>query len=143
VDGLSEKMKEIVDLANDLDGLDKAAWMEIINVAEDEIEKKQGVTTAEGEENLARVLGEIAPFIKIIRLGLASDTISRIDRCRLVSTVLSEVSGLLSPTELAGVCFTMAVRCLPIERTATIIATPFPFGMEFGKKKDEGETGVV
>lgn len=136
-------MKEIVDLANDLDPLDKAAWTEIIAVAESKMEEKLEVVVAEGEKSLLKVLEEIAPFIKIIRLGLASDTISGVSRSRLVSIIISEISGLLSPVELAGVCFAIAANGLRgTERRTMVMAIPFPFRDMELEKKDETKTVV-
>lgn len=137
-------MKEIVSLINNLDSLDKKAWGEMIDHAESKTQEKLETAVAEGQEDGMKVLEEILPLVKMVRLGLALDTIPRIERCRLVSIIIAEVSGLLSPVELVGVCFTAAFKCLcTSQKGATMpIAIPFPFGVMELEKKDETRSVV-
>lgn len=139
---LAEKMKELVKLANSLDNLDKEAWMEIIGSAERSVGEKLGTAAVEGESNSLKVWNEIFPFVQIIRFGLASDTISRPDRNHIVGAVISTISELLSPMELAGVCATAAFRALySSERRAMPIIVPFPFGQR--EPEDDEENPLV
>jgi len=136
---LAQKMKEFVKLSNSLDDLDREAWVEIVSRVEEETEKTLIAAVNEDAETGVKVWEEIFPAVQIIRLGLASDTLSRNERCRLILAVISLISGLLSPVELAGVCFTSAFKYLhSAQRRMMPMIVPFPFGaMPVEKKKDE------
>lgn len=141
--GLAEKMKEILKLTEGLDKLDKQAWMEIVDCVEEVTQEKLVDEIDDGQEEGMKVWREIFPFVQMIRLGLASSTLSRAERGRIVNAVLRAITGLLSPVELAGLCFTAAFNSLHGSQRRTMpIIIPFPFGdMEF-EKKDETKAVV-
>lgn len=141
---LAERRKEIIDLVKSLDDLDKAAWQEIIDHAESKTREELNTAIDDNEEFAIEVWKEIAPHVKLIRLGLASGTISRNARCTFVGMIISEISALLSPVELAGVCLSRAFKhlCLSGEGKPPIVI-PIPFrDMEFERKKDETRSVV-
>ncbi len=140
---MSERRKEIIDLVKSLDDLDKAAWQEIIDHAERKTIEGLEAAVEDNKEFATEVWKEIAPHVKLIRLGLASDTISRASRCTLVGVIISEISALLSPRELAGVCFSKAFEHFSSLQRRTPMIIPFPFrDMEFERKKDETKAVV-
>jgi len=135
-------MKKFVSFVDDLNDLDKAAWMEIIKRAEAETGNNLTNEVNKGQEEGYKVWTEIFPFVQVIRLGLASNTLSRTERSRIVGAVLFEISGLLSPMELSGTC--LAVTFKQLHGTSSVsMVVPFPFGiMEPEMKKDETRTVV-
>ncbi len=94
---MAERRKEIVDLVKSIDDLDKAAWQEIIDHAESKTRERLNAAIDDNEELAIEVWKEIAPHVKLIRLGLASSTLSRTIRFRFVGMIISEISALLSP----------------------------------------------
>lgn len=142
LESLAEKMKELVKLANSLDDLDREAWMEIIGSAESNMGGKLSTTVIEGADDSIKVWEEIFPFVQMIRLGLTSDTLSRVDRSHIIGAVVSTISELLSPIELAGICATVAFRSLhSSERSAMPMVISLPFGLE--RPKDKGKNPLV
>jgi len=140
---MAERRKEIIDLVKSLDDLDKAAWQEIIDRAESKTIEGLEAAVEDNREFATEVWKEIAPHVKLVRLGLASDTISRAARCALVGVIISEVSALLSPRELAGICFAKAFTHLSSLQGRTPMLIPLPFrDMEFERKKDETKSVV-
>jgi len=135
---LAEKMKELVKLANSLDDLDREAWMEIISSAESSAGEKLSTTI----DDSLKVWEEIFPFVQMIRLGLASDTLSRLDRSNIVGAVISTISELLNPIELAGICATIAFRRLhSAERSIMPMVISLPFGLE--RPEDDEKNPLV
>lgn len=131
---LAERRKEIIDLVKSLDDLDKAAWQEIIDHTESKTREGLNAAIDENEESAIEVWKEIAPHVKLIRLGLASGTLSRTSRCRFVGMIISEISALLSSRELAGICLSKAFRS---GEGRMPIVIPIPFrDIEFERKKE-------
>ena len=131
-------MKELVRLTDSLDDLDREAWMEIIGSAEYNTGEKLDTAVTEGQENSLKIWEEIFPFVQMIRLGLASDTLSRLDRTNIVGAVISTVSELLSSIELAGICNAAAFRRLYLsERRVMPMIIPFTFGLEEPEDKEK------
>lgn len=136
-------MKEIAKLASSLDDLDKEAWLEIVGSAELETEGKISSEVDEGGKAGMKVWMEIFPFVQIIRLGLASDTLSRVERSQLVNAILMKISGLLSPVDLAGIALSAAFKSLHGSQGGIIpMIVPLPFGAMELEKKDETQTVV-
>ena len=109
---MAEKMKIFVKLTEGLDDLDKAAWMEMIDRLEIEVQKNISEDIDEGGKEGSKIWEEIFPFVQIIRFGLASNKISRLERSRIIGAILTEISGLMSPVEFAGLCYTTAFNSL-------------------------------
>lgn len=109
---MAEKIEELARVIDSLDDLDKEAWMEIIDRAEFETGKKLETAVDEGMEEGRRVWKEMFPYVEIIRFKLASDTLSRLERSKLIGAVFSDISGLMSPVELAGLCYVTAFNAL-------------------------------
>lgn len=136
-------MKELAKLANSLDDLDREAWLEVIGSAESSMGEKLSTTVIEGADGSLKIWKEIFPFVQMIRLGLASDTLSRVDRSHIVGAVVSTISELLSPIELAGICATVAFRSLhSSERSVMPMVISLPFGLERPEDDEENPLAI-
>ena len=105
-------IEELDKIINSQDALDKEALIEIIDRIELETGKKLEAGVDEGQKEGRRIWKEMFPYVEIIRFKLASDKLSRVERSKLIGAVMSDISGLLSPVELAGLCYTTAFNSL-------------------------------
>ena len=140
---MAEKLKKITDLISELDSLDNEAWEEFILRHEVEAYEKTNKEIDSSLDDTLKLRKEIEPFLKIIRLKLAGDSVTRISRFSAVKKILIETSALLSTTDLVGLCFIVATRSAtkPIDIPVQVFGVPI--SNKIDNERDDDINAVV
>jgi len=144
LDDSSKKIEAIFDILESLDGLDKAAWMELINVAEAKRNEELQKLANESADGGQVILNMILPLMKLIRLTLASKEISQLSRIMIVKVLIQELTSLLNPVETAGILWSITLSSFEDSRSKMpmpIIVSMGPLGIR-QDEEDKSRTVV-
>ncbi len=99
----ADKMEEIVKLIRDLDGLDVQAWEELTRGREGERAGELATASDEAMNEAHSMLAAILPLMKVIRLMIASESLTPLMRTMVVRSLIPKLLTLLNPLEVSGV----------------------------------------